>query len=101
MLHQKVSFIYQVLGRSGSPQKQRHFAELLGLSMESSTEMQALRGRDKKFVKLRGLPWSCKPEDIIEFFGGLKEEIAPHGVHMVLNAVVSDAVVLDRENLVV
>ena len=60
--------------------------------MDSSSEMQALRGRDKKFVKLRGLPWSCKPEDIIEFFGGLKDEIAPHGVHMVLNAVVGDAV---------
>lgn len=56
--------------------------------MDSSSEMQALRGRDKKFVKLRGLPWSCKPEDIIEFFGSLKDEIAPHGVHMVLNAVV-------------
>lgn len=84
-------FPLQVLGRSGSAQKQRHFSELLGLSMDSSSEMQSLRGRDKKFVKLRGLPWSCSPEDIIKFFGGLKDEIAPHGVHMVLNAVVGDA----------
>ena len=83
---------FQVLGRSGSSQKQRHFSELLGLAMDSSSEMQSLRGRDKKFVKLRGLPWSCKPENIIEFFGSLKDEIAPHGVHMVLNAVVGDAV---------
>ena len=60
--------------------------------MDSSSEMQTLRGRDKKFVKLRGLPWSCKPENIIDFFGSLKDEIAPHGVHMVLNAVVGDAV---------
>lgn len=88
----KFSFLIQVLGRSGSVQKQRHFSELLGLAMDSSSEMQALRGRDKKFVKLRGLPWSCKPEGIIEFFGSLKDEIAPHGVHMVLNAVVCDAV---------
>ena len=57
--------------------------------MDSSSEMQALRGREKKFVKLRGLPYSCKPEDIVEFFGDLKDEIAPHGIHMVLNAVVS------------
>lgn len=83
--------LFKVLGRSGSAQKQRHFAELLGLSVDSSSEMQALRGRDKKFVKLRGLPWSCKPEDIIQFFGSLKDEIAPHGVHMVLNAVVSES----------
>ena len=57
--------------------------------MESSSEMQELRGREKKFVKLRGLPWSCKPDDVVRFFGSLKDEIAPHGVHMVLNAVVS------------
>ena len=54
--------------------------------------MQGLRGKEKKFVKLRGLPWSCKPEDVVEFFGSLKEDIAPQGVHMVLNAVVSGVV---------
>ena len=51
--------------------------------------MQGLRGRDRKFVKLRGLPYSSTPEDVVEFFGDLKDEIAPHGIHMVLNAVVS------------
>ena len=58
--------------------------------MEGPSEIQELKGRERKYVKLRGLPWSCKPEDIVEFFGSLKEEIAPHGVHMVLNAVVSE-----------
>ena len=79
----------QVLTRSGSAQEQRRFADILGLAVEGTSEMQGLRGRERKFVKLRGLPWSCTAKDVVEFFGTLKDEIAPQGVHMVLNAVVS------------
>ena len=49
-----------------------------------------VRGCEKNCVKLRGLPWSATAEEVIDFFGKLGSDIAPHGVHMVLNAMVSN-----------
>ena len=63
--------------------------DMLGLSMEQDSEGDGLRGRERNCVKLRGLPWSATPEDVIRFFGELKDDISTHGVHMVLNAMVS------------
>ena len=47
-----------------------------------------IHGSESNCVKLRGLPWSSSAEEVIEFFGDLGSDIAPHGVHMVLNAMV-------------
>lgn len=82
-------FFLQVLNRSGSQEQQRRFVDMLGLSMEQDSEGDGLRGRERNCVKLRGLPWSATPEDVIRFFGELKDDISTHGVHMVLNAMVS------------
>lgn len=54
--------------------------------------MENLRGHERKCVKLRGLPWSSSPDDVIVFFGDLKDDIASKGVHMVLNANVRNVV---------
>lgn len=81
----------QVLSRSGSVDQQHHFIDLLGLNIDGSMSTQTdgvVRGNEKNCVKLRGLPWSSKPEDVIDFFGELGSDIAPQGVHMVLNAMV-------------
>ena len=80
----------QVLGRSGLPQQQRHFSSLLGLTLTGDPELEGLKGRERKCVKLRGLPWSCTPEDVVQFFGDLKDNIATKGVHLVVNATVSE-----------
>ena len=85
-------FSLQVLNRSGSQEQQRRFVDMLGLSMEQDSEGDGLRGRERNCVKLRGLPWSATPEDVIRFFGELKDDISTHGVHMVLNAMVSSCV---------
>ena len=85
-------FFLQVLNRSGSQEQQRRFVDMLGLSMEQDSEGDGLRGRERNCVKLRGLPWSATPEDVIRFFGELKDDISTHGVHMVLNAMVSSCV---------
>ena len=82
-------FFLQVLNRSGSQEQQHRFVEMLGLSTEQDSEGDGLRGRERNCVKLRGLPWSATPEDVIRFFGELKDDISTHGVHMVLNAMVS------------
>lgn len=82
-------FFLQVLNRSGSQEQQHRFVDMLGLSMEQDSEGDGLRGRERNCVKLRGLPWSATPEDVIRFFGELKDDISTHGVHMVLNAMVS------------
>ena len=82
-------FFLQVLNRSGSQEQQHRFMEMLGLSTEQDSEGDGLRGRERNCVKLRGLPWSATPEDVIRFFGELKDDISTHGVHMVLNAMVS------------
>ena len=69
--------------------EQQHFGKLLGLTITGDPELEKLRGSDKNCVKLRGIPFHATPEDVILFFGELKEDIAIQGVHMVLNAVVS------------
>ena len=84
----------QVLSRSGSQEQQHHFIDLLDLNVESSDGMSSsvdglVRGNEKNCVKLRGLPWAAKPEDVISFFGDLGSEIAPKGIHMVLSPMVS------------
>jgi len=43
----------------------------------------------KVCVKLQGIPYSAEPKDILTFFGELKDNIAQHGVRMVLNDRVS------------
>ena len=81
----------QVLSRSGSVAQQHHFIDLLGLNVVGSgmyKDEVVVRGSDRNCVKLRGLPWSSTAEEVIEFFGDLGSDIAPHGVHMVLNAMV-------------
>lgn len=37
-------------------------------------------------VHLRGLPYDTTIQNILEFLGEFTADIAPHGVHMVLNA---------------
>ena len=85
-----VGLLYvQVLSRSGSVDQQHHFIDLLGLNVNGGEGTSGvIHGSEKNCVKLRGLPWSSRPEDVISFFGNLGEEIAPQGVHMVLNAMV-------------
>ena len=81
----------QVLSRSGSVDQQHHFIDLLGLKVKGSISSGVegvIRGNEKNCTKLRGLPWSATPEDVVSFFGELGNEIAPQGVHMVLNAMV-------------
>ena len=51
--------------------------------------MDTLKGSERNCVKLRGLPWSTSPEDVVSFFGDLKDDISSQGIHMVLNAGVS------------
>ena len=81
-----------MLSRSGSVEQQHHFIDLLGLNVDGGMSAHAdgvIRGNEKNCVKLRGLPFSATPEDVINFFGELGSDIAPQGVHMVLNAMVS------------
>ena len=52
---------------------------------------EGFRGSDRDYVRLRGVPFTATPENIISFFGDLKSGIAHQGVHMVLNAVVGVA----------
>lgn len=78
----------QVLARSGSVEQRHHFIDLLGLNMDSGNIDGPIRGNEKNCVKLRGLPYSATPEDVILFFGELGTDIAPKGVHIVLNAMV-------------
>ena len=47
-----------------------------------------VRGNEKNCVKLRGLPFSSTAENVVSFFGEYGSDIAPEGVHMVLNAMV-------------
>ena len=87
-----VFIILQVLSRSGSIDQQHHFIDLLDLNVGSSDTYSregVIGGREKNCVKLRGLPYSAKPEDVINFFGDLGSDIAPQGVHMVLDPMVS------------
>ena len=65
----------QVLSRSGSQEQQHHFIDLLDLNVEGSDGMSSsvdglVRGNEKNCVKLRGLPWAAKPEDVISFLWG-------------------------------
>ena len=78
-----------MLNRSGTVEQQQHFTDMLGLGGDGDSDGDGLRGRERNCVKLRGLPWSASPEEIIKFFGELKDDICTHGVHMVLNAMVS------------
>ncbi len=78
-----------MLSTSGTPEQQSQFSALLGISIVPDPEIQAVKGQEKKCVKLRGLPYQCGPEAVIDFFGPLKNDIASKGVHMVLNANVS------------
>ena len=82
----------QVLSRSGSVEQQRHFIDLLGLNVDGGGVYHddgVVRGNEKNCVKLRGLPYTATPEQVVEFFGEYGSDIAPQGVHMVLNAMVS------------
>lgn len=78
----------QVLARSGSVEQRHHFIDLLGLNMDSGNIDGPVRGNEKNCVKLRGLPYTATPEDVVIFFGELGSHIAPKGVHIVLNAMV-------------
>lgn len=78
--------LLQVLSRSGSSEVQRRFGDMLGL--EITPELDGLSGSNRDCVKLRGIPYNATAEDVIVFFGDLKEDIAMQGVHMVLNAMV-------------
>ena len=69
--------------------QQARFSQLLGVSITANPEIENLRGSERKCVKLRGLPYDSGPDDVLQFFGGLKNDIAAKGVHMVLNASVS------------
>ena len=83
----------QVLSRSGSEEQQHHFIDLLGLNVDgglTSGVDGVIRGNEKNCCRLRGLPWSGTPEDVISFFGEIGGDIAPQGVHMVLNAMVRE-----------
>ena len=86
----RYSVYLQVLSRSGSVEQQRHFIDLLELNVavDSCNDDGVVRGSERNCVKLRGLPWSSSAEDVIKFFGELGSDIAPQGVHMVLNAMV-------------
>lgn len=53
-----------------------------------------VRGNEKNCVKLRGLPYSASAEDVIAFFDEYGSDIAPHGIHMVLNAVVGPSLIV-------
>lgn len=79
----------QVLTRSGSVDQQHHFIDLLDLTMDGANTEGLVRGNEKNCVKLRGLPYSATAEEVITFFGELGSDIAPKGVHMVLNPTVS------------
>ena len=90
-LHSVCLGVLQVLSRSGSVAQQHHFIDLLGLNVVGSgmnKDEVVVRGSERNCVKLRGLPWASTAEEVIEFFGDLGSDIAPHGVHMVLNAMV-------------
>ena len=82
-------FSSQVLSRSATPEEQRRFSKILGKPITANPEIEAIRGQERNCVKLRGLPFSSNPEDILLFFGPFKNDIASQGVHLVLNAVVS------------
>ncbi len=79
----------QVLSASGTSDQQARFSRILGTPISANPEIEALRGKERDCVKLRGLPFDSKPDDVLAFFGSLKDEIASKGVHMVLNANVS------------
>ncbi len=79
----------QVLSVSATPEQQSQFSAVLGTPISANSEIQGVRGQEKKCVKLRGLPFQCGPEAVIDFFGPLKNDIASKGVHMVLNSNVS------------
>ena len=76
----------QVLSTSATPEEQQNFSEILGTPITADPEIETVRGQERKCVKLRGLPWSSKPEDVLLFFGEFKNDIASKGVHMVLNS---------------
>ncbi|XP_054856266.1 epithelial splicing regulatory protein 2 isoform X2 [Eublepharis macularius] len=42
-------------------------------------------GSVRDCVRLRGLPYTARIDDILEFMGDATADIKPHGVHMVLN----------------
>ena len=58
------------------------------LGLEITPELEGLSGSSRDCVKLRGIPFTSTAEDVIVFFGDMKEEIALQGVHMVLNSMV-------------
>lgn len=71
--------------------QQHHFIDLLGLNVQGDSMYNddgVVRGNEKNCVRLRGLPFSSKAEDVVKFFGEHGSNIAPQGVHMVLNAMV-------------
>lgn len=78
----------QVLSRTGSVDQKHHFIDLLGLNMDGANTEGLVRGNEKNCVKLRGLPFEATAEDVVTFFGELGSDIAPKGVHMVLNSTV-------------
>ena len=87
LLSLSLSLSPQVLSRSGSTDVQKQFSSILGVSeMEVQGSYGIAKGSERNCVKLRGLPWATTPEQVIEFFGELKSEIAERGVHMVVNA---------------
>ncbi len=80
--------VLQVLSRSGTPNQRDQFSSFLNIEL-GQTGVEGFKGSDRDYVRLRGVPFSATPEDVIAFFGDLKGTIAKQGVHMVLNAVVS------------
>jgi len=81
----------QVLSRSGTDHQRQSFGELLNIELaQSNTE--GFKGLERDYLRLRGVPFSATPEDVIAFFGEFKSSIAHQGVRMVLNAVVGGAV---------
>ena len=77
-----------MLSRSGTPFQREQFSSFLNIEL-TQTGTEGFKGSDRDYVRLRGVPYSATPEDVITFFGDMKNTIAKQGVHMVLNAVVS------------
>ena len=68
--------------------QRQQLCSVLNIDLSSDMDVDMFKGVEKDYVRLRGVPFTATPEDVIAFIGDLKSNIAHQGVHMVLNAVV-------------